>query len=720
MAKSDSPVRRENHGASASDRRIDRQIAFLIAAVSLGLLLRNVVRDLLPSDAGEFHFAAWNWGLAHPTGYPLYLLAGGLWQRVWNLFGISPAFSLNALSAVFTAAAAGLFYMLLRRWLPGPVLVARLAAGLAVAFLVVNPTLRTQSVQAEVYSLHLLFLIAILFAADRLAAPSHLDGTAPATTLSRPLVVLALLVGLALAHHATTVLLLPPLVLYLFLANRSWWRPWRAWLWAVPAFLLPLLLYLYIPLRSGPEASPWYHQRLGDGVLSLYTPGWISFWDFVSGRSISVGYYGLGQALANIPIAGILWLRHYDWPGLLLMALGIFVLVRLRNWPLLALTVSFFVLQQLFNLFYAIGDIFVYYIPLYLVACIWIGFAGAEIGVAFRFGRIDEHDDKHGHGAQRGAPGVPDDPHDSVDRRTMRQATAGEADAGLGENATQNSGAGEGAIRGDSAQAMQLLGTILLLILFWLPLQLWTRYTPLVEQLQDESYAARAMWESILAASPPSGAMLVSNDRNEIVPLFYLQTVENRARGNSGLFPLLVPDERFADIGATVQTARDAGTSVQPNQPVYLIKPMEGLEARFALAPATSPLVQVTGPAATGEPAISSNAVYGPLRLLGYDMQPAGPLTATITLHWQVVDPLPGDYTTTVQVYDAAGNKLAQDDRRAGGEYYPTRLWKRGEVILDRHTLALPDNAQPSRLLVGMYSGPDAALLAPPLELERK
>jgi hypothetical protein len=272
---------------------------------------------------------------------------------------------------------------------------------------------------------------------------------------------------------------------------------------------------------------------------------------------------------------------------------------------------------------------------------------------------------------------------------------------------------------------VQLLGTILLLILFWLPLQLWTRYTPLVEQLQDESYAARTMWEGILAANPPSDAMLVSNDRNEIVPLFYLQTVENRARGNTGLFPLLAPDERFADIGATVQTALDAGASVQPNQPVYLIKPMEGLETRFALSPATSPLVQVTGPAAA-EPAISSDAVYGPLRLLGYDMQPAGLLTApstgiltaTITLHWQVVDPLPGDYTTTVQLFDAAGNKLAQDDRRAGGDYYPTTLWKPGDVILDRHTLALPDNAQPSRLLVGMYGGPDAALLAPPLELE--
>ena len=173
MPKLNSPARQENRSAEGGDRHLDRQIAFLIAAVTLGLLLRSVVRDVLPSDAGEFHFAAWNWGLAHPTGYPLYLLAGGVWQHIWSLVGISPAFSLNALSAVFTAAAAGLFYLLLRRWLPGPLLVTRLAAGLGVAFLVANPTLRTQSIQAEVYSLHLLFLVAILLAADRLAGAYH-------------------------------------------------------------------------------------------------------------------------------------------------------------------------------------------------------------------------------------------------------------------------------------------------------------------------------------------------------------------------------------------------------------------------------------------------------------------------------------------------------------------------------------------------------------------
>ena len=92
-------VKSNRSPALETSRRLsaDRQIALLIAAVALGLLLRDVVTDLLAGDAGEFHFAAWRWGLAHPTGYPLYLLLGGVWQHMWALVGVSPALALNRL-----------------------------------------------------------------------------------------------------------------------------------------------------------------------------------------------------------------------------------------------------------------------------------------------------------------------------------------------------------------------------------------------------------------------------------------------------------------------------------------------------------------------------------------------------------------------------------------------------------------------------------------------
>ena len=220
------------------------------------------------------------------------------------------------------------------------------------------------------------------------------------------------------------------------------------------------------------------------------------------------------------------------------------------------------------------------------------------------------------------------------------------------------------------------------------------------------------MWETILAAQPPADAILISNDRNEIVPLFYLQAVEKHATTITGLFPLLAPDARFADIGSTIETALTNGNG----RPVYLIKSMPGLEVRFAITPATQPLVQVMGPAAINAPSIPVDQGFGPLQLLGYDWQPVAD-GVRIDLHWAVREKLPTDYTSTVQLLDANDEKIAQDDHTPGGVYYPTSRWKPSETILDSHVITLPADQQPTTLLVGMYEGPDFAPLASPLRI---
>jgi hypothetical protein len=180
----------------------------------------------------------------------------------------------------------------------------------------------------------------------------------------------------------------------------------------------------------------------------------------------------------------------------------------------------------------------------------------------------------------------------------------------------------------------------------------------------------------------------------------------------TGLFPGIAPDARFTDIGATLETALTQGG----DQPVYLIKPMPGLEVRFDLEPATSPLVQVLGPAAT-PPMVVVDQPYGPLQLLGYDLI-VDEGSAELTLYWQVNEPLGENYVATAQLLDANDNKIAQDDHAPGGDYYPTSLWKVGEQVVVRHHLPLteplPENA---RLLVNLYRPTDLVPLAQPLIL---
>jgi hypothetical protein len=669
--------------------RTDRQLALLIFALALALYLRTLAPGLLDGDAGEFQTAAWRFGLAHPTGYPLYLLAGGVWQRLLALAGIAPATALNAFSALAGAVTVALLFLLMLRWLPGNDTIRRSGALFSAALLAANPTFWSQNLIAEVYTLHAFLLVLILAAFQRIAqrrieqpalgahsvrTPSPNLPISQSPPISppahRPFVLLAFLVGLSLTHHAMTLLVIPPLLVALTLVDSRWWRSWRTVGAMVLAGVLPLALYLYIPLRSGPEASPWYHQQLNGETLALYVNGWAGFVDFVTGRSISVGFYDPAQALAQSGLAWTLWRIHFTPVGLVLMVVGLGVLWQRRNWPLLALTVGTVVLQQLFNWFYAIGDILVYYIPLYLMAAIWCGFAVSAIAGSWA----------------PEAELAPSPPADEAGQRASSSAA------------------------GSSSSAAPSLGVWLAVACFLLPFWLVRDYYPRLDQ--STATAARQQWEEILAADPPADAILISNDRNEIVPLFYLQWVEDRGKGLTGLFPLIKPGADFADIGATVATAlRHAG-----DRPLYLIKPMPGLEARFELTPANDPLVRIEGPATTGPPLTPVDLPYGPLHLLGYDWLNEGD-GILITLHWLVVETPGADYTTTVQLFDAQGEKVAQDDRPAGGVYYPTRLWKPGEVLVDRHSLTLPTGQRPTELLVGLYQPSDTTPLAPPLVL---
>src|SRR5678815_3849726 len=86
--------------------------------------------------------------------------------------------------------------------------------------------------------------------------------------------------------------------------------------------------------------------------------------------------------------------------------------------------------------------------------------------------------------------------------------------------------------------------------------------------------------------------------------------------------------------------------------------------------------------------------------------------------YWRVLATPSSDTTTTVQLFDAQGEKIAQDDQPPGGIYYPTSHWKAGETLVEHHRLTLSPADSPMRMLVGMYSGPALTPLAPPLTVE--
>ena len=636
----------------------DYVLAVLVGALAFALYLRTLAPGLLGGDSGEFQFAAWLGGFAHPTGYPLYLMLGYLWTHLIPLH--DPAWRMNAFSAVWGGLAVGLSYLLARTTLqlvgishPGGASAAtcRLAALFVALTFAATPTFWSQAVIAEVYTLHAMLVIGVLLGLLRWSVR-------PAERHSyRPLYCAAAAFGLGLAHHRSMLLLVPGIVVYLWYGRRrseSWALRLGGLARALPLVALPLLLYAYIPLRA--PLMPYAQIRLGPAnTLDLYQPtaNWLiaHMTGQVFGQAIHVPASPSDELLAG---AGML-AQEVTPLGILLGLVGVWMLAR-RSHPLLVLTGLCFVSVVTFNLIYGIGDIFVFYIPAYLIWCLWMGLGVAWVGTLLGdvlAGRIIL------------SPGPP--------RRSQS---------------------------GDREWATWLAPVAVGL---GLVLPLWMMATNYRQVDQSQNHAPRTAWEQILSQPIPANAILVSNDRDEMVPLWYLQQVEHVRPDLIGLFPRIQATPEWADVGQVIDTAR------RTKRPVLLVKPMPGLEIKYRTESAGS-LVEVLGPAVEKPPEKDSKTDFADtLRLTGYDLQPSmvrGGEQVDVTLYWQPLQHPRADYTTFVHLVNADGAVVGQSDHAAGGVYYPTRLWKPGELIKDVHRLSLA--ADPGRppyaIEVGLYT----------------
>ena len=204
--------------------------------------------------------------------------------------------------------------------------------------------------------------------------------------------------------------------------------------------------------------------------------------------------------------------------------------------------------------------------------------------------------------------------------------------------------------------------------------------------------------------------MLVSNDRNDMMPMWYFQYVDGVRPDLLGLFPLITPE--YPTLGHVLDLALSTG------RPVYLIKEMPGVEVKVNLE-AEDGLWRVTEPAAESEPAYSSGAhLADAVALVGTDRSPRSPQpgeTLQVTLYWQALRPLEAQYHSFVHLRDTQGQVLAQSDRQPGGVHYPTSLWRPGEQLRDDHVLAIPADAPAGvyELWVGMYSLSNDGALEP-------
>lgn len=260
---------------------LDHRLSAIAAGgIALGIYLLTLAPDLTWAngayDGPELVTASATLGVAHPPGYPTYIVLG-------KLFSLLPlgtvAFRYNLFSAVAAAAAVGLCVLIIGTLFPrvrsSTALSAALLFGLA-------PLVWSQAVVAEIYSLNLLVIAGFLFIWSRRGA-SPLSG---------------IFLGLAITTHLTSVFLLPG-----FIARSH--RQFPHTLIGIAIGLTPLLL---LPILAG-GGSPVVWGRPTD------LAGW---WWLASGKLYNANYQldldsehlrRLLQAIVFGP-AALLWTRR--------------------------------------------------------------------------------------------------------------------------------------------------------------------------------------------------------------------------------------------------------------------------------------------------------------------------------------------------------------------------------------------------------------------------
>jgi hypothetical protein len=614
-------------------------MAGLLFVVTFSLYVATLAPSVVTlfDDSLEFQLVTYQLGIAHPTGYPLYTLLGKLFTflPIGNV-----AYRVNLMSAFWGAATVALLYLLIvqtttstgvhpKIWTP--TWLVHLSGLMGACWLAVSPVFWQQATIAEVYTLNAFFVVLLLLVA--------LWRLPPTARGSRRVLWLAGLSGLALTHHRTTLLLLPALGLYAYLNQNPGFlkKPGFYQRFALTGLLLvaPLLLYLHLPLRG--------HVGSLDGT---YENSWGGFW-----RQVSAGGYGafvFGNPFNQARNMAFYWNLFQDQfytivPGVI----GLAALLWRGPHRVLALTGLAFLTYVVFNLFYNVSDIEVFFIPPFLIWAAWSG-----VGMAFVLRATND---------QRSATIAAQQPPPRLTNNQLSKLkTTRFIFAGL-------------ILAIFSFSVFKLAQTTL-------PL-LTTRNT-----WQVHDYGLDMLQQPL-----PQGKAAIVGIVGEMTLLRYFQQTEKR-RPDVDTVAADKEGERLAAVEKLLAQGKV----------VYLTRELPGAPERWSLS-AVGPLIKVNPMPLTTLPNLTfavNQAVTPAIILLGYDLgHPPytgdGVAPLRLTLYWQVSGSVTASLKVSARLLVPTGEVVSAVDAIPVHFAYPTTAWRPGEIITDVYDLVLPTEVLP-------------------------
>lgn len=371
-------------------------------------------------DCGELIAASYRLGIAHPTGYPLYLLLGRTFASLVP-FG-EVAWRYNVLSALLGAAAIGFIVALVHRLISagdsgqayasgGEKRYRLLAAGGAGALLAGFSYFSSQSTIAEVYALNALMLSALLYCAvawHQSGAPAH-DVEPGETTPGGDLrwaYTCAALAGLALNAHLSCIFLAPGFLLYVLAQHRARFIAQggfgRHLLRMGLLFCAAYALTLYMPLRAGafPAVSAqdlanstwppldWTHPATFKQWLAHVSAKqykhllWQPYEVSLAGLTFHINWFvqPLAKSLSKFSVFSLFVLIQFFW-SVPFLFVGAWTCWNNNagsrraaggRWLGLLLGLAF-IFNVALEINYTVGDMQNFFFPAYMVIAIWLG-----------------------------------------------------------------------------------------------------------------------------------------------------------------------------------------------------------------------------------------------------------------------------------------------------------------------------------------------------------
>lgn len=333
-------------------------------------------------DTGELAAVCVKLGIAHPTGYPLFTILGSIFSKLPLGDYI---YRLNIMCALLSSVTALVFYNMMYFILtelnlnkeqekstrfftdeknPLTAIIISFSGAMVLAF---SSTFWNTSNSLEVYSLHVLLVVTVMFLFLK-AGNSYVKGD---NDLKHWLI-FAFVLGLSFTNHLSTIFLSVGFLYLYFAVNGFSKMSFRKIFYMIVPFVLALSVYVYFFVRGDNTVIAW-----GNPVT------WDNFMRHVSGKQFSVWMFtSTGSASKQFSHFVNIYPKEFFYIPVIIAIFGI-VETFLKQKRFFYFTLLLFVFNILYAINYDIHDIDTYFLLAFVVTSIWFA-----LGLKFLFAKM--------------------------------------------------------------------------------------------------------------------------------------------------------------------------------------------------------------------------------------------------------------------------------------------------------------------------------------------